>query len=87
MTTSVETGNDDPIKILGMIIPMIPFLLFRFSAEYLRFRSSVQRGGRLFQNKLIDHGIDSITAEQLTEIYLDGSNFLKYLYATHPSKR
>ncbi len=87
MATRIETGKDDPLKILGMIIPMIPSFIFRFSAEYLRFRSGAQRGGRLFKNKLIDNGIDSITAEQLTEIYLDGSNFLKYLYATHPSKR
>lgn len=82
MTNTREGArNDNPMKIFGMIIPMIPSILFRCSGEYLRFRSKARKGGYFFRNKLIDQGVDTITAERLTEIYLDGSNFFKYLFA------
>jgi len=76
-----EARIEDPMKIIGMILPSLPSLMFRCSGEYLRFRSKARTGGLLFQNKLIDQGIDKITAERLTEVYLDGSNFLKYMFS------
>jgi hypothetical protein len=85
--TRERARNDNPMKIFGMIIPSLPSILFRCSGEYLRFRSKARKGGYLFQNKLIDQGVDRNTAERLTEIYLDGSNFFKYLFAIRPSNR
>jgi len=79
--------TDDPMKIIGMILPSLPSLMFRCSGEYLRFRSKARKGGHLFKNKLIDQGVDKITAERLMEIYLDGSNFLKYVFSFRQMNR
>jgi hypothetical protein len=81
------TRNEDPLKILGTIIPAIPSILFRFSGEYLRFKSKARKGGFLFQNQLINQGVDRATAEQLTEIYLEGSHLVKILFSFRQSAR
>jgi hypothetical protein len=82
MTDITEgTRNGNPMKILGIIIPVLPSILIRFSGEYLRFRSKATRGGRIFQNELLDQGIDETAAKNLTKIYMDGSNILKYMFS------
>jgi hypothetical protein len=87
--TDPENGarNDNPMKILGMIIPALPSLMWRFSGEYLRFRSKARKGGHLFEQQLIDHGVDGATAEKLTEVYLEGSNIFRALFAARQSNR
>jgi hypothetical protein len=76
-----ETRNENPMKILGMIIPALPSIIFRCSGEYLRFRSKARKGGYLFQNELMNQGVDKTTALKLTEIYLEGSYLFRYLFA------
>jgi len=76
-----KTRNVNPMKILGMIIPSLPSILFRFSGEYLRFRSKANKGGCVFHNELIYQGLDASTAKSLTEVYLEGSNILKYVFS------
>jgi hypothetical protein len=83
--TGERTRNDNPMKIFGMIILLLPSILFRCCGEYLRFRAKARKGVYLFQNQLIDQGVDKITAEKLTEIYLEGSNVFKYLSALRQS--
>jgi len=85
--TAEESRNENPLKLLGAIIPALPSILFRFSGEYLRSRSKARKGGFLFQNQLIGQGIDRVTAEQLTEIYLEGSNLVKILFSFRQSAR
>jgi hypothetical protein len=90
VVTVERTRNENLLKILGMTIPALPSIMFRFSGEYLRFRSKARKGGFLFQNQLISRGVDRATAEQLTEIYLEGSNLFKILFTlrqpTRPGK-
>jgi hypothetical protein len=78
MTETIkEMRNENPMKILGMIILSLPSILFRFAGEYLRFRSKANKGGSIFQNELLSQGLDESTAKSLTEVYLEGSNFIK----------
>jgi hypothetical protein len=78
MTETIEEArNENPMKILGMVILSLPSLLFRFTGEYLRFRSKANKGGNVFHHELLSQGLDESTAKNLTEVYLEGSNFIK----------
>jgi hypothetical protein len=71
----------NPIKILGILIPLLPSLILRFAGEFIRFKSRAQKAGRIFQDELLRQGLDKTTAEQLTAFYLEGSDPFKLLQA------
>jgi len=74
-----EKKNPNTIKIFGMVLPLLPGMIFRFGGSFLRFKGAAKKGGSIFQRELINQGIDEVTAEKLTEDYLEGSNLMKYI--------
>jgi hypothetical protein len=70
---------ENPLKILGFLIPLLPSLILRFGGEFIRFKSNAQKGGRVFQDELLRQGLDETTATRLTAMYLEGSNLFVLL--------
>jgi len=64
-------------KMLGFLILIIPSLILRFGAEFIRFKSKANRAGRIFQEELVRQGLDKATAANLTSFYLEGSDLFK----------
>ena len=73
-----EMGND-PVKMFGMMLPSLPTLLFRFGGVFLRFKSRANKGGRIFQKELMQHGLDKETSEKLKEIYVENADLIKLI--------
>jgi hypothetical protein len=67
------------IKLFGMLLPKMPSLMFRLSGTLLRFKSQANNAGRVFKKELVKQGIDEETAEDLKEIYMQGSHIRQYL--------
>jgi len=68
-----------PMKIFGMMLPSMPKLTIRLAGTFLRFKSNANKAGKVFKKELISQGIDKKTANDLTEIYLDGSHIKHYI--------
>jgi hypothetical protein len=78
MTENIqEMNNADSVKWFGMFISILPSLLIKSGGAFLRFKRQAKKGGKIFQQELIDQGIDKKTAVELTNSYLEGSEFLK----------
>lgn len=71
--------QSDPIRLFGIILPNIPSLVFRFVKIFLKFKRDAKKGGNVFKKELIKQGLDKKTAEDLTDIYLEGSHLTKYI--------
>ena len=52
--------------------------MFRFGFEYLKLKRKASRAGRIFEQELLDNGIDKKTAKRLKEEYLKGSHFFRH---------
>lgn len=78
---SKETRNIDnrPIKFFGVMLPRLPGLMFRLGGTLIRFKGQANKAGRIFRKELINQGFDKKTATDLTDIYLEGSNLIKYI--------
>ena len=74
-------AKGDPVKIVGLLIPLLPSLVLRFGGEFIRFKSRAHKAGRIFQDELLRQGLDKPTAERLTALYLEGSDPFKLLQA------
>jgi len=68
-----------PFKLFGMTLLSLPSLLFKSGGAFLRFKREAKKGGQIFQRELVKQGIDKSTADELTEIYVGGSNIFKSL--------
>lgn len=68
-----------PFKLFGMILLSLPSLLFKSGGAFLRFKREAKKGGQIFQRELVKQGIDKSTADELTEVYMGGSNIVKSL--------
>jgi hypothetical protein len=68
-----------PIKLFGMMLPSIPKLTLRLTANFLRFKRNANKAGKVFKKELLNQGIDNKTASELTDIYLEGSHIHKYI--------
>ncbi len=80
MTKKVkESHKEMPFKLFGMILISFPSLLFKSGGAFLRFKREAKKGGQIFQRELVKQGIDKSTADELTEIYMGGSNIVKSL--------
>ena len=69
----------DGIRLFGMLLPKMPSLIFRLSGTFLRFKSQANKAGKVFKKELVKQGIDEETAEELKEIYMEGSHIRQYL--------
>ena len=77
----IKIGRDNHnIRLSARILPMLPRLLFRSGGALLRFRMDAKKGTRIFQRELIDRGIDKKIADDLAELYLEGSDLLHYFH-------
>lgn len=79
--TETRGAKRNPVKSLGILIPLLPSLILRFAGEFIRFKSRAQKAGRIFQDELLRQGLDKTTAERLTAFYLEGSDLFKLLQA------
>jgi hypothetical protein len=79
--TETREVKRNPVKIIGILIPLLPSLILRFGGEFIRFKSRAQKAGRIFQDELLRQGLDKTTAERLTEFYLEGSDPFKLFQA------
>jgi len=66
-------------KFVGIIIPKIPGMLFRYPALYLKMRGKAEKSGKIFRRELIEQGIDAQTADSLTNHYLESSRIRSYV--------
>ena len=67
------------VKIFGLMLPSIPSLLSRIGGTFLRFKRDAKKAGRVFHRELRAQGLDKKMAGELTSIYLEGSNLVKYI--------
>jgi hypothetical protein len=79
--TETREAKRNPVKILGILIPLLPSLILRFAGESIRLKSRAQKAGRIFQKELLRQGLNKTTAERLTAFYLEGSDPFKFLQA------
>jgi len=79
MSNNGKDGKDDlsPIKIFGMMIPLIPSLMFRLTGTFLRFKRDANKAGKIFKKELVNQGLDRETAKLFTKEYVEGSNLMK----------
>jgi len=67
------------LRLMGAVIPSLPFLGFRLFREYLRYKSTADRAGRIFFDELIAQGINPQYADDLTCSYLESRNLLNFM--------
>ena len=54
-----DSGNA-AFRLIRAVIPSLPFLGFRFFREYLRFKSTADRAGKIFYDELLAQGIGPV---------------------------
>jgi hypothetical protein len=69
----------DGFRTLGMIIPYLPSIIFRFGGVFLKFKREAKKGGKIFQKELVSQGLDATTAAALTDMYLESSSLTYYV--------
>ena len=69
----------NPLKFIGIMLPVLPSLMFRLTGTFLRFKRDAKKAGKVFRKELIKQGFDKKTANDLTEKYLEGSNLTKLM--------
>jgi hypothetical protein len=69
----------DGIRLFGILLPKMPSLMFRLSGTLIRFKGQANKSGKVFKKELVKQGIDKETAEELKEIYMEGSHIRQYL--------
>jgi hypothetical protein len=75
MTEGAEENRKvGAVRLFGPIFLLLPSLLFKSGGATLHFKRAARKGGKIFRKELMNQGIDKITAKELTEIYLEGSN-------------
>ena len=67
------------LKIMGMIIPSLPFLGYRFLREYLKFKTTADKAGKIFHDELLAQGIHPSFAADLTGSYLESRDLLSFV--------
>ncbi|MBU0498363.1 MAG: hypothetical protein KKC68_00870 [Candidatus Thermoplasmatota archaeon] len=68
------SNHDKSLKIVGVLLPSLPFLGYRLLREYLRFKTSANKAGKIFEQELIKQGLSLDVAQELTLSYLESRN-------------
>ena len=64
------------LQIVGLTIPRIPLLIFKFGSWYLRFKGSAEKASKIFKKQLMTNGIDKQIADELTQCYTSTASLL-----------
>jgi len=70
---------DKQCSIRASFLIFLPHLMLKFGWLFLKFKQKAKKGGRTFKKELLNHGIDSKTASELTDIYMQPSNLTEYM--------
>ena len=74
---SKETNNQIlGLQIIGLTLPRIPLLFFKFGSWYLRFKGNVNKASKIFKKQLMTNGIDKQIADELTQCYTSTASIL-----------
>lgn len=76
---SEKVVEERPIKFFGYLLPSLPRLILRCGCTFLRFKRDAKKAGKVFKKELIEQGIDTQTATELTDIYMEGSDLFKFI--------
>ena len=80
-TTYENKKRENPINFIGVLIPFLPKLLFKFSMTFLRFKRKAKKAEKVFRKELLEQGLDKQTALELTEIYMKSSKIKNFIQA------
>lgn len=78
MNNNKKNRSPSSIKLISMLLPCLPILLLKSTKALLHFKRQAKKGGHVFQQELLQQGIDQNTAKELTSLYLQGSHLLQY---------
>jgi len=80
MNNSIKDEREaNPIKIIGLMLPSLPSLMFVLSKNFIRFKGQANKAGKIFKTELINQGIDDKIADDLTSTYLKSSHIRNYI--------
>ncbi len=65
--------------IVGVLLPVLPKLLFKSGITFLRFKRGAKKAGKVFRKELLKQGLDKQTASELTVLYMKGSEIKSYI--------
>ena len=74
-----DYSRNTVLRVMGAVIPSLPFLGLRLFREYLRYKSTADHAGRIFYDELIEQGMNPQYANDLTCSYLESRNLLNFL--------
>lgn len=75
----MDYNRNAVLKLMGAVIPSIPFFGFRLFREYLRYKSTADRAGKIFYEELLAQGMNPQYADDLTCSYLESRNLLSFI--------
>ena len=74
-----DHSRNTAFELIWSVFPSLPFLGFRFFREYLRFKSTADRAGKIFYNELLAQGMGPGFADELTCSYLESRDLLRFI--------
>jgi hypothetical protein len=78
MTSDDELEREERFDSIKTIIPSLPSLVIKFGGIFFKIKHDANKAGRIFQQELIDQGIDKTVASKLKNLYLETSNVANY---------
>ncbi len=73
--------RDTTLKLVGALIPVLPFLGYRLLREYLCFKASASKAGKIYEQELIKQGLSLDIAHELTMKYLESQSLQTALFS------
>ena len=71
-------SSDRLLRVVGTIIPTLPLLVYLMLREYLCFKTSADKAGKIFHNELLAQGMSPGFAEDLTSFYLESRDLFRF---------
>jgi hypothetical protein len=71
-------SSDSLLRVVGTIIPTLPLLVYLMIREYLCFKTSANKAGKIFHNELLAQGMSPGLAEDLTNFYLESRDLFRF---------
>jgi hypothetical protein len=74
MVKTKDSGGNQMLRIMGQVLPRLPFLVLRMGRMYVSFKRQVKRSSQVFEKELRRQGMDKQMAAALTQQYLASSH-------------